>query len=625
MRGHLRPAGSSWVAALFLGVLALPAWHPAGAASWQPIGPPDGATVLSLAYAPSRPAVVYAGLAGGGVHRSDDGGLTWKPAGSGLGNPVVSSLAVDPANPDAVYAATERGFFRSTDGGRSWQTAPTVNVLKAHAVAVDPADPRVVYLGTAMGLFRSTNRGAAWQLLTAGLIPPHLFDFEVVALAIDAVHPNQLYAAHIGVRDGIHKSVDGGRSWIALRTLRVDALAVDPVDDSTVWAAGADGVWVSADGGQKFTKVRVEPAHALLVDPFDHTRVYAANANDLQVTTDGGRSWRTASSGLLSGGALALAADPSGPGVLLAGTAGAGVYRSTDGAGTWAASGVGLVNTPISRVVVDDVDAAIFAVGPAGVYRSHDGGASWELNLAGGGNSVALAGAPSQPRTLYAALLPLSQVSRTQDGGDHWEQVSDSLGTSSLAVSAGDPATVYAATTQGLMKSTDGGASWATVFQGFPYQVVADPVDPESVYLLNIGIGREQLWASHDGGATWVLLLQKGALLGVAIGRDMPPTILASGDQSIFGSPDGGRTWSVLIRKLPLPYALAVDPQDARILYVGSGVGIERSTDGGAHWRPFNQGLFARGFNQLLFDPGDPFRLYAASSAAGLFVYDFPQ
>jgi photosystem II stability/assembly factor-like uncharacterized protein len=585
------------------------------------MGPPEGATVQALAFAPSDPAIVYAGLAGGGVQRSDDGGATWRPASFGIGNPVVNALAVDPAHPDTVYAGTQAGFFRSSDGGQHWQTSSPVNALEVHTIAVDPAHPHVLYIGTAMGIYRSGNGGAAWQLLTVGLIPPHRFDFEVVALVIDPVAPQQIYAAHIGVHDGLHKTVNGGRAWFPLRRFRVDALAVDPVRDATVWAAGDDGVWRSADGGKTWVKVRVEPAHALLVDPADSSRVYAANAQDVQVTTDGGASWKTLPAGPRPGGALALVADPARPGELLAGTTGAGVYRSTDGGETWTASGQGLVNTAVAAVALDDTSSAIFVAGAAGIYRTLDGGATWDLTSFDGGNAVAVGASPSDPRTLYAAI-GFALVARTVDGGDSWQIVSN-LGASALAVSLDDPATLFAATQQALMKSTDGGVTWTAVFEAgegnFVDDVVTDPIDPAVVYLLN----RAQLWQSSDRGATWKILLADGQLIGLAVGRSSPRTILVSDSQSVFGSADAGKTWRVLATQRPFPAALAVDPRDPRTLYLGSGNGVEQSRDGGATWRPFNRGLYARGLNQLLFDPGNPSRLYAGTSAAGVFVFDF--
>jgi photosystem II stability/assembly factor-like uncharacterized protein len=625
MRRRARLQGGGAIATI-AGVLllGLAAWHPLAAAvgAWSPIGPPDGATVQALAFAPSDPSIVYAGLAGGGVQRSADGGRTWRPASFGLGNPLVNALAVDPTDADTVYAGTQVGFFRSVDGGKHWQTSSPVNGLKVHAIAVHPAHPHVLYIGTAMGIYRSANGGAGWQLLTVGLIPPNRFDFEVVALAIDPVDPRQIYAAHIGVRDGIHKTVDGGRVWVALRKLRVDALAVDPVHDSTVWAAGDDGVWRSVDGGKTWGKVRVEPAHALLVDPSDPDRVYAANAQDVQVTTDGGLSWQTLPAGPRPGGALALAADPAVPGHLLAGTIGAGVYSSTDGGATWTASGLGLVNTAVAAVAFDDADTAIFVAGAAGVYRTLDGGATWDLTSFGGAKAVAVSGSPSDPHTLYAAIFLPPQVARTVDGGATW-QTASILSASALAVSLDDPATLYAATPQALMKSTDGGVTWTAVFEAtagrFVDSVVIDPLDPAVVYLLYGG----QLWKSSDRGSTWEMLLADGQLIGIAIGRDTPRTILVSNNRSVFGSTDGGKIWSVLARNRLFPAALAVDPKDPRTLYIGSGGGIEQSLDGGANWRPFNRGLYARGLNQLLFDPGDFSRLYAATSTAGLFVFDF--
>src|SRR6202023_91727 len=77
------------IAAVLLGLLSVAAWPPWAAAvgAWSPMGPPDGATVQALAFAPSDSAIVYAGLAGGGVQRSDDGGATWRPGGLGVSQP----------------------------------------------------------------------------------------------------------------------------------------------------------------------------------------------------------------------------------------------------------------------------------------------------------------------------------------------------------------------------------------------------------------------------------------------------------------------------------------------------------------------------------------------------------
>jgi photosystem II stability/assembly factor-like uncharacterized protein len=602
----------------FVPSLLLPA--PAAIGTWSPIGPPDGATVRVLAFAPSQPSVVYAGLFGGGVHRSDDGGATWRPAGSGLGNPVVNALAVDPTNPDHVYAATDAGFFRSVNGGGQWRGSDPFGILKCYSLAIDPASPQVLYLGTALGLFRSDSAGAGWQPLTTGLIPAFRHDFEVVALAIDPLRPRIVYAAHLGVHQSVHKTYNGGRMWVQVLRARIGSLAVDPVDDSVVWAAGA-GVFRSADGGRTFSEVRVEVGSdsTLVIDPSDHTRVYAASTRGLQVTTDGGQTWQTLPGPLPGQGVLSLAADPSAPGTLLAGTSGAGVFRSTDSGSSWANSSQGLVNTSVLGMAFDGADGALFVAANPGIYRTRDGGATWSLTTFGGGSAVAIAGAPSNPRTLYGAIASPTQIVRSVDGGDSWQVVSNQAA-SALAVALDDAATVYAATPQALMKSTDGGATWTAVFQGEVDHVLADPLAPEAIYLIAANAGL--LWESRDRGATWEVLLRDGFLHGLAVGQDTPRTILTSDARSVFGSNDGGKTWSVLAGTRVLPLALAVDPKDARVLYVGSEAGVERSADGGVTWQFFSKGLYARGFNQLVFDPNDPSRLYAASELAGLFVVD---
>ena len=231
---------------------------------------------------------------------------------------------------------------------------------------------------------------------------------------------------------------------------------------------------------------------------------------------------------------------------------------------------------------------------------------------------------PTRPRNralVYAAISP-GTVARTVDGGDTWQTVS-SLQASSLAVALDDAATLYAATPQALMRSTDGGVTWTAVFEGPAGRrvdkVVIDPLDPAVLYVID----QDQLWKSSDRGLAWELLLSDGGLIGIAIGRSSPRTILVSEGESVFGSTDGGKIWSVLATQRLFPAALAVDPENPLTLYIGSGSGVERSLDGGRTWRPFNLGLYARGLNQLLFDPGDFHRLYAGTSAAGLFVLDF--
>jgi photosystem II stability/assembly factor-like uncharacterized protein len=113
--------------------------------------------VRTVAFADSKPSVVYAGLDRRGVFRSTDGGRSWRPAG--LSGTTVLSLAVDPRAPNVVYAATRSGgAFRSDNGGRAWKRLAATGLTAS--VVVDPAAPDTVLLASEGRVLRSTNRGA---------------------------------------------------------------------------------------------------------------------------------------------------------------------------------------------------------------------------------------------------------------------------------------------------------------------------------------------------------------------------------------------------------------------------------------------------------------------------------
>lgn len=198
MHPGMRRLGAGIV--ISIGVFGLlPALAHAGAGVWTS-GGPYGGPVTAVVVDPSGSATVYLGTEGHGIFKSTDGGATWVAAQSGLGNPYVFTLALDPVTPGTVYAGTQEGFFKSTDSGGTWVSASTGLYANINAVAVAPG---VLHVGTYVGgVFRSIDGGLSWTPTNTGLGSQNVW-----ALVRDPATPATLYA---GTSAGVFRSVNSG-------------------------------------------------------------------------------------------------------------------------------------------------------------------------------------------------------------------------------------------------------------------------------------------------------------------------------------------------------------------------------------------------------------------------------
>lgn len=178
---------------------------------WKQISMP-GVDFHAMAVAPSDPNVFYAWPASGaeGFHASTDGGKTWtKPPMTGLGADPFS-LAVDPRNPDRVFATTPAGLFESTNGGKDWKLVPDTSNAPIVGLALFQEGDNTVMLGyrllsSAPGLYRSADSGKTWEPWGTGTQGTLLY------LAIAPNQPQILYA--VNENNTVFQSQDGGKSW----------------------------------------------------------------------------------------------------------------------------------------------------------------------------------------------------------------------------------------------------------------------------------------------------------------------------------------------------------------------------------------------------------------------------
>jgi photosystem II stability/assembly factor-like uncharacterized protein len=212
---------------------------------WEKLAFPDPAMVVwSIVFHPQNPRILYAGTAPTAVYRSDDGGDTWRrlhnarqPARIQMGfDTRVIRMAIDPTQPDAIYAGIEvGGVMRSLDAGESWadcsddllrladrphlkskigSDSETEGMLDSHALAVSAAAPGTVFLAVRMGLFRSADHGVNWSDMEIGRFSPLTYARDVQVAPQD---PRVMYAclspAARSEAGTLYRSDDLGQTW----------------------------------------------------------------------------------------------------------------------------------------------------------------------------------------------------------------------------------------------------------------------------------------------------------------------------------------------------------------------------------------------------------------------------
>jgi photosystem II stability/assembly factor-like uncharacterized protein len=290
---------------------------------------------------------------------------------------------------------------------------------------------KVYALADHTSIYFSANGAGGWHTVSTGL-PPTV---GVYTVGLDSVSSAVLYAGTTG--QGIYKTLNGGGHWFSAN------------DES----------------------IATTYVYAMAVNPRDNTRVYAAGDNAVYRSLDGGLTWEQGNIGLPSFLIYTMALDTTNPDIVYVGTDSAGVYRSDSYFDNWTPTGPGLpVDTAVRALVADPAHAGVIYAGTdAGLFETSDAGGSWQPagNLPAGQPVLAVALAPNNTQVLYAGTA--RGLYRSMDGGVHWTPGTGPLGTaaiSALAIDAGNADSVYAASHGAIWHTANGGGSWAIVNQG---------------------------------------------------------------------------------------------------------------------------------------------------------------
>jgi photosystem II stability/assembly factor-like uncharacterized protein len=266
---------------------------------------------------------------------------------------------------------------------------------------------------------------------------------------------------------------------------------------------------------------RSEAVVEIALHPTKANILYIATNDYIYKSRDEGRTWQNMSAGMTHSRVITLAIDPLFPANIVAGTKGDAVFKSYDGGQRWVSRRTGLDDVTISSVVHQLVFAPgssshIFAASSLGVFESEDGGETWIKRMEGMRDVlmvITLDFDPRQPQTLYAGTS--GGVYKSIDGARNWNMVnhglvasdvlksSRALGVTRIKVDPHEPDTVYTATLNGLYKTNDGGQSWVRIGESLSDQMLSDLIlDPSLLHVMYVS-NRNGVFKSEDAGVTW--------------------------------------------------------------------------------------------------------------------------
>jgi len=570
------------LATLILGAPVFAAWRSEG---------PFVAAVVDVAIDPANPDTIYAATGSGGVWRSDDGGQHWMLPGDEMVSRPVEWIEIDPGNPSTLFAGVDNpghaGLWRTTDRGKTWAIVrpDKTSYILDQRIAFAPSNPAIIYAPSTNLHYRSADGGKTWTSF-------RVTGQDAYAFAIDPKNAKIIYAGGRGTEHQMRRSTDGGATWKpvgeGLPDRSIKLIAIPRERPSTLYVAmGFGQLYKSENSGESWKALDIglqgtEKLFSLDLDPHDPQSLLAGTENGLRRSTDGGETWETVGGGLGNWYCKGVAFHPKRKGLVYAGTTGMGFFKSTDGGETFEPSSNGLAGGWVERIYVPPAAAApLFVQLSTGLYRQ-DGPGSWSeiqspFSPGEGAKIDGLLFDRQSPRRVYAHEG--ARWWRSEDGGHAWQKID-----------------IPEPGLRDMMKGKIEGPSFKSLAQ--------DSGNPNVFYAgghWSKDMGGVAVNRSSNGGKKWepagagitgdVLLLRAAA----------PNVVFAVTKAEIFRTADGGKSWSS-IRSGEVK-ELAVDPAHPERLYVATKEGLYRSGDNGATWSKSTNGIKAEEVEAVVVAP----------------------
>ena len=599
-----------------------------------------------IIFDPTNTATIYAAGwdlfddTAGDVFRSDDGGLTWK-ALPGTHGKSIRALAMAPSDHNTLVIGALDGVFRTRDGGQTWtrMTPENPEVMENHAsmknfvsVAVDPENPDVVYAGTRHLAWKTSDGGQNWHNVKDGMLD----DSDVFSIIVDPKVPSKVYASACS---GIYRSDNGAELFHRVQGLphsaiRTRVLKMDPQHSSTVYAGTTGGLWKTVDGGARWTLVTSENVivNDVLIDPRNSERVLVAtDLGGVLASNDGFAHYAASNRGFSHRVVGDVVVDRKDPNRLYAGVANdrtaGGVFIWDDTGKHWRQSNRGIEDRDVLSLQQAE-DGTLFAGTNHGIFYLDPGSETWKSASMIMGTvpewrpkeAAPEAPAPTKKSTHTSAAHSSAAHRRTTTAKSKApvEPVIPSDTAPKIrSLSLGQDAW-FAATNEGLFISVDHGKKWyGELLEGENNFVAVNSYADGSATLVTNKIA----FLSHDGGKTWGSLQIPEYAKGLYNLTMTPDSSLwLAAREGAMESVDGGKTWRYVVGGLPNKDVLAVRYDDAGQRLLATVLhehGIFASSDKGKTWQRVGQSDVA--IVRAIDYQG---RLLAISSHNGLLLQD---
>ena len=540
--------------------------------------------ITDLEAHPTNPKIIYTGTAGGGVWKSQDGGVTYNSIFDEY-NQSIGIVAVDPIDPDhIVWVGTGEtwtrnsispgdGLYKSVDGGTNWKKVGFEKSDHISAIQINPNNSNEVYVGVLgplwgdgdeRGVYKTSDGGETWEQLLAGDLSTGCSD-----LVMDPNDPNTLYAAFWefrrtaysfnsgGKNSALYKSTDGGKNWKKIHNgfpegvLGRFAIAVAKTNSKVVYAVvesedkSKSGLYRSDDAGESWNylyknfEIAVRPFYfsRLTVDPRDENVVLKCGYTG-SISRDGGKTFKGI--GYQHPDIHDMIFSINNSDIIYTGTDG-GVYRSYDGGSTFDM----VDNIPVSQYYHVSVDNEE----PYNIYGGLQDNGSWygpssspggiearDWHPIGGGDGFRAFRHPTK-NIIYSEIYNGEALYR-------YDLDKNIINNILPSPKEGDPKYRY---------------NWNTALQ-------VSPNNPDRIYF-----GSQFLFKSDDMGDNWEI-----------ISPDLSTNDPARQNQSSTGGVTVDNSGAEMNTTI---YCIAESPFDENLIWVGTDDGnVQITKDGGKTW-----------------------------------------